>query len=169
MFLGLRVLVSLGAVLGLLWFLQRRFSRTIGAAGTTQPAVQVVSRQPLTPKASLVVVETDGQRLLLGVAEGSVNLLHSAPLPPETEPEPGPETAAGFAASLEAAETAGSYPAGQYAADSSHGLPARRSGRGAHALPSMAPVPAKSALAGSILAPQTWRQAGDALRRGRKR
>ncbi|MCQ1951172.1 flagellar biosynthetic protein FliO [Arthrobacter sp. zg-Y859] len=164
LFLGLRVLVALGAVLGLLWFLQRRFSRTLGSAGANQPAVRVVSRQPLTPKASLVVVETGGQRLLLGVAEGSVNLLHTTEVPPESEPVP----ATGFAASLEAAQhSAGSFPEGGNAADPS-GLPPRRAARGAHALPSAHPVPAKSALAGSILAPETWRQAGAVLRRGRR-
>ncbi|MCC3302590.1 flagellar biosynthetic protein FliO [Arthrobacter sp. zg-Y895] len=166
LFLGLRVLVSLGAVLGLLWFLQRRFSRTLGSAGANQPAVRVVSRQPLGPKASLVVVETDGQRLLLGVAEGSVNLLHTTEVPPESEPVP----ATGFAASLEAAQqSSASYPEDGHAADPYSALPPRRAGRGAHALPSTHPVPAKSALAGSILAPETWRQAGAALGRGRKR
>ncbi|MCQ2002027.1 FliO/MopB family protein [Arthrobacter zhaoxinii] len=163
LFLGLRVLVSLGAVLGLLWFLQRRFSRTIGSAGTNQP-VRVVSRQPLTPKTSLVMVETDGKRLLLGVAEGSVNLLHATEIPAESSPDAASDAA--FAASLKAAEAGRPYPSG--AVDSSSGLPPRRSGRGAHALGPMAPVPAKSALAGSILAPETWRQAGTALRRGRK-
>nr|WP_231707726.1 flagellar biosynthetic protein FliO [Arthrobacter sp. zg-Y919] len=164
MFLGLRVLVSLGAVLGLLWFLQRYLTRNARFDGANQPAVRVVSRQPLTPKASVVVVETEGQRFLLGVTEASVNVLHTAELPPA--PEPLPTSDDGFAASLEAAKAADPYP--QYAGDPSAGLPSRRAGRGAHALPPVQPVPAKSALSGSILAPDTWRQAGAALRRGRK-
>ncbi|KAD3456127.1 flagellar biosynthetic protein FliO [Arthrobacter yangruifuii] len=165
LFLGLRVLVSLGAVLALLWFLQRRFSRANGSAGANA-AVRVISRQPLTPKTSLVIVETDGKHLLLGVAEGSVNLLHTMGLPAA------PASDAGFAASLKTAETADAYQpsagtAGPYPASYAGPSP-RRTARGAHALPSAPPVPEKSALAGSILAPETWRQAGAALRGGRK-
>ena len=176
LFLGLRVLVSLGAVLGLLWWLQRRFSADTGSGGKEQPAIKVVSRQPITPKASVVVVETGGQRFLLGVTEGSVNVLHTSELPADPEPgtEPGPD--AGFAASLEAAGAGYAMPAdpdapytsAQYApAPGPHAAP-RRAGRGAHALPSTHPVSARSALNGSILAPETWRQAGEFLRKGRK-
>ena len=111
LFLGLRVLVSLGAVLALLWWLQRRFSRSAGANNEQVP-VRVVTRQPITPKASVVVVETGGQRFLLGVTEGSVNVLHTSELPAEPEPDlekTAPD--AGFAASLQdaAAGTAGDH------------------------------------------------------------
>ena len=171
LFLGLRVLVSLGAVLGLLWWLQRRFSRTSGAGRAEQVPVRVVSRQPITPKASVVVVDTGGQRFLLGVTEGSVNVLHTSDLPSETDmAEQAPD--AGFAASLQAAngaQYAASDPTAGNVSGSDPAAPAtRRAARGAHALPTAAPVPAKSALSGSILAPETWRQTGDFLRRGRK-
>ncbi len=172
LFLGLRVLVSLGAVLGLLWWLQRRFSRTSGAGRAEQVPVRVVSRQPITPKASVVVVETGGQRFLLGVTEGSVNVLHTSDLAPETDTaDQAPD--AGFAASLQAAANGAQYaatdPTAGTVSGSAPAAPAtRRAARGAHALPTAAPVPAKSALSGSILAPETWRQTGDFLRRGRK-
>ncbi|MDK1328783.1 flagellar biosynthetic protein FliO [Arthrobacter sp. zg-Y1143] len=158
LFLGLRVLVSLGAVLGLLWWLQRRFSKVAGTDRGEQVPIRVVSRQPITPKASVVVVETGGQRFLLGVTEGAVNVLHTSDLPPE------PETAdaapdAEFAASLQAA--------GDGTADAA-AAPTRRAHRAARALPLTEPVPAKSVLGGSILSPETWRQTGNFLRQGRK-
>ena len=176
LFLGLRVLVSLGAVLGLLWWLQRRFSNTAGAGRNEQVPVRVVGRQPLTPKASVVVVETGGRRFLLGVTEGSVNVLHTADLPPESD-SADMAADAGFAASLQAA--AAGTPKQPAVTDPTAGpgagagmdpaVPAtRRAARGAHAEPPAAPVPAKSALSGSILAPETWRQTGEFLRRGRR-
>ncbi|MCC3295785.1 flagellar biosynthetic protein FliO [Arthrobacter sp. zg-Y411] len=165
LFLGLRVLVSLGAVLGLLWWLQRRFARTNGSAAS-QPEVRVISRQPITPKASVVVLETGGQRFLLGVTEGSVNVLHTA-----DAPEPAPDTAAapdaGFAASLKAAGADGISRDPYAPVPAGHTADSRRAARGAHALPGV--TPGKSPLSGSILSPDTWRQTGAVLRsRGRK-
>lgn len=164
LFLGLRVLVSLGAVLGLLWWLQRRFSRANGSAAS-QPEVRVISRQPITPKASVVVLEAGGQRFLLGVTEGSVNVLHTADAPVEPAPDTAAAPDAGFAASLQAADGISRDPYAPVPAG--HTAAARRAGRGAHALPAV--PPGKSPLNGSILSPETWRQTGAVLRsRGRK-
>lgn len=156
-FLILRVLVSLGAVLALVWWFQRRLTRSERASGA-EPLVRVVTRQALSPKASVVVVETGGQRFLLGVTEASVSVLHTS----EAEPAP----SASFEAELKAAEAAGG---GETAPGQTARSPAarRRADGPAHALTGTQPASADSLLAGSVLSPATWRQAAAALRRGR--
>lgn len=164
-FLFLRVLVSLGAVLALVWWFQRRLTRGERASGA-EPLVRVVTRQAISPKASVVVVETGGQRFLLGVTDASVSVLHTS----EAEAAP----AASFEVQLKAegakaaagagAETTG----GEHSAGAVRGTgPRRRAAGPAHALNVPQPVSADSLLAGSVLSPATWRQAAAALRRGR--
>jgi flagellar protein FliO/FliZ len=82
--LGLRVVVALGAVLGLMWFLQRRLGKSTGRRRADR-ALTIVSRQSLGQKASVVVVDAAGQRFLLGVTEHAVNVLHTGDIPPEPE------------------------------------------------------------------------------------
>ncbi|MBD8044715.1 flagellar biosynthetic protein FliO [Arthrobacter sp. Sa2BUA2] len=149
--LALRVLVSLGVVLGLLWWLQRRLIRGRASSGTEAP-IRVLSRQVISPKASVVVLETGGQRFLLGVTESNVNVLHTS----EAVEEEAPDTA--FAASLEDASNA-AQESGQ---SSGSGLPRRRDTR------RTAPAQGASMLNGSILSPDTWRQSAAFLRRGRQ-
>ncbi|WP_353987981.1 flagellar biosynthetic protein FliO [Ruicaihuangia caeni] len=80
--LALRVLLTLAALLAVLWWVQRRVARR-QAAKPEAPAIAVVSRQALTPKAQAVMIEADGRRLLLGVTEHSVTVLHAdADAPP---------------------------------------------------------------------------------------
>ena len=146
--MALRVLVSLGVVLGLLWWLQRRLIRGRVSSGAEAP-IRVISRQAISPKASVVVLETGGQRFLLGVTEANVNVLHTS------DAEPAPD--AGFAASLQDAA------AGTAGADRTDdgGLPRRRDTRRAVA------GSGTSVLNGSILSPDTWRQSAAFIRRGR--
>ncbi|HXF02645.1 MAG TPA: flagellar biosynthetic protein FliO [Arthrobacter sp.] len=103
--LALRVALSLAVVLGLLWVLQRRFSR--GARTGARKLVRVVERQTIGPKASVVVVDADGQRFLLGVTDQAVNVLDSREAPAEEEAQPAhraPQTASdSFARLLELA------------------------------------------------------------------
>lgn len=151
---ALRVVLSLAVVLGLLWVMQRRLSRgTRGRGGAN--LVTVVGRQGLGQKASVVVVDIDGQRLILGVTEQSVTVLHdaAAPVPvPVPVLVPVPASASGaeaFARSMtEASEPHDTLgPPLEF-------RPRRRqtpSGR----------------LAGSILSPTTWQQTAAALRHGR--
>lgn len=75
--LTVRVALSLGAVLGLLWFLHRRFADRIGRAA--ERPITVVARQPLGRRSSIVVVETDGARLVLGVTDSTIAVLTSTP------------------------------------------------------------------------------------------
>ena len=82
--LALRVVLSLGAVVAVLWLVQRRVTRNTRGRGTADP-VKVVARRGLGQKASVVVVDTGGQRFVLGVTEHSVNVLHSAEAPDDAD------------------------------------------------------------------------------------
>ena len=118
--LALRVALSLAVVLAALWFLQRRVSRSTRVKRAAS-AVTVVTRQGISPKASVVVVDVEGSRYLLGVTEQSVTLLSqgdapaapaalsavpsAAPLAPATPlvaPAVQPESASAFAQALHA-------------------------------------------------------------------
>lgn len=151
---AVRVVLSLGVVFALLWFLQRRLSRGTLAKGVTKP-VTVVGRQPIGQKASVVVVDVEGIRLVLGVTEQTVTILHEKSLAPATTSTldtaisalGGP--AAEFARSLAAAE-----------ADTDVDAAIADTPPAASAVPS-------ARLAGSILSPSTWRQTATLLRQGR--
>src|SRR6478752_9153607 len=93
--LGLRVVVALGAVLGLMWLLQRRLGKGTGRRRADR-ALTVVSRQSLGQKASVVVVDAVGQRFLLGVTDHAVNVLHTGDIPPEPEEAPAPGISRGL-------------------------------------------------------------------------
>ena len=95
-YLALRVLLSLAVVLGLLWMVQRRLTRSGRMPGAAKP-VNVVTRQAIAPKASVVVVDVDGQRFLLGVTEQSVTVLSTTDAPQPVMPaRPHPAGGAAF-------------------------------------------------------------------------
>lgn len=79
-FLVLRVAVALGVVLAVIWVAHRRVARMRRRSGKTA-LVRVVARQSLAPKASMVVVDADGRRLMLGVTEHGVSVLSDRPAP----------------------------------------------------------------------------------------
>jgi flagellar biosynthetic protein FliO len=74
---ALAVLLSLLAIVGVL-FLRRRLPLAAAGAGRL---LRVLERQPLGPRAQLVVVEFDGQRLLLAHTEHGVTRLATAAAP----------------------------------------------------------------------------------------
>ncbi|MFE4229909.1 flagellar biosynthetic protein FliO [Arthrobacter sp. NPDC056886] len=194
--LGLRVVVALGAVLGLMWFLQRRLGQGAGRRRADR-ALTIVSRQSLGQKASVVVVDAAGQRFLLGVTEHAVNVLHTGDIPPEPEEVPGPGISRGlgdFARVLaEASPLAGNHFSSRPAGDGADGAddayadadkdpdavrdlpPSRRStlhrnsqARGHAGRGSAGGASGHPPLHGSILAGSTWKQAAAALRSGRR-
>ena len=79
----LQVLLGLGLVLaavaGSAWLLRRFSPGQIGAGG----AVKIIGGVALGPKERLVLVEIGGTWLVLGVAPGQVNTLHTLAKPPE--------------------------------------------------------------------------------------
>lgn len=192
--LGLRVAVALGAVLGLIWLLQRRLGKGTGRR-RADAALSVVSRQSVGQRASVVVVDAGGQRFLLGVTDHAVNVLHTGDIPEDTEeaadalaPLPRRGGAAGAFAQI-LASAGGTSAAASSAGAGSSAEPAttaasetggselplsRRSSihRESHArtAPGRGTMPpaAHPPLHGSILAGSTWKQAAAALRSGRR-
>ena len=159
-FLALRVLVSLGAVLGVIWFVQRRF--TGGKRGALSRAkgkqLTVVAKQGLGAKASIAIVEAGGTRLLLGVTEHSVTVLDRLEMPLEPAVATTPIRLPSFERALEDART-GAQPV--VLREPIPLMPAtRRAVREAE-------TAAKSPVAGSLLSADTWRQTAMALRRAR--
>lgn len=142
----LRVGLSLTVVMVLLWMAQKRFSR--GGRHQGQAVVEVIGRRNVGQKASVVVVESDGQRFLLGVTENSINVLHTSEAPmPSTGSTDGPDGDPAFEQVLKAAGEP----------------PLRRDAAARRMRHSSAEA---SALHGTIFARSTWTQAGAAVKKG---
>jgi flagellar protein FliO/FliZ len=146
----LRVVVSLGLVLALLWVAARTLQkgRTRASGGVD---VDVLARVPLAQKSALAVVRLGDQALVLGVTESRVALLTQTPVDAltlesltESLMVPAAERIAVRPADDRSPQP---VPAGRVAA--------RRSARRG---------PTSSALAGSALSPQTWSKALTAVR-----
>ena len=142
----LRVVVSLGLVLAVLWFAAKglRSSQRRSRAGVD---VDVLTRQPLAQKSSLAVVRLGDRALVLGVTESRVDLLHETALADVLVP---------------------------YQADAA-GPPAESPPSAGTAKPGLGSLVARPArpvdpsfgtgpLAGSALSPQTWSRAVQVLR-----
>ncbi|MDP4334618.1 flagellar biosynthetic protein FliO [Curtobacterium sp. A7_M15] len=168
----LRVALSLGVVLALMWVLHRRVSKSGLGAGKTKgrrsASVEVVGRQGIGGKASVVVVDVEGERLVLGVSEHGVSLLTSGQAPtPELTIVTGPVTlpvrptpsADAFSRELQRQDQA----APSLQSDAAQPLPMRPRNRRAQ----RATLPTAQQLQGSILSADTWRQAAAALRNRR--
>ncbi|MDR6986187.1 flagellar protein FliO/FliZ [Paenarthrobacter nitroguajacolicus] len=161
--LGLRVLVALGAVLGLIWYVQKRLGKGKGRR-RADAALTVVSRQVVGQKASVVVVDAGGKRFLLGVTEHAVTVLHSSDAPVVVS-----ET-------VEAVEAVEEQSPASFAElfrqASDEPLPELRRRSELHRRSHPHRVadgtrdPARTAppMHGSILSASTWRQASEALR-----
>ncbi|GAA3338359.1 hypothetical protein GCM10017714_09220 [Curtobacterium pusillum] len=168
----LRVALSLGVVLALMWVLHRRMAKSgLGggkAKGRRSATVDVVARQGIGGKASVVVVDVEGERLVLGVSEHGVNLLTSgqAPTPeltivtaPVQLPVRPTPSADAFRQELE--QQTGAEPS--LPSDAAEALPMRPRNRRTQ----RATLPSAQQLQGSILSADTWRQAAAALRNRR--
>ncbi len=132
--LALRVLLSLAAVLGVIWYVQRRMSR--GTTAQKNKTITVVGRQGVGSKASVALVDVDGKRFLLGVTEHAVTILHTADAPVA------PAEAFSRVLTTEAGDADESAETGQLG---------------------IRPAVASS-LAGSILSADTWRRAFASLK-----
>ncbi len=137
-----RVVLSLACVVGLVWYLARRFGSAHAVDTSREPEVRVVTRQGLGRHAGVAVVAVGTRRLLVGFGEQNVTMLTELgpvldlPTPPRVpSPRPAAEDAVGPADALVP------VPGGD------------------------APGPAVTAgaLAGSLLSPQTWRATVRAL------
>ncbi len=138
---ALRMVASLAAVL-LLLFVVARFARR-GRPRGNGPEISVVSRCTVGSKASVAVVRLGDRALVVGVTDQNVTLLSESPL-----------------ADLAPAED-------------EHDAKTRVSARTASDVvvrrkvvldPSSRPAATEGKLAGSALAPETWRRTMDAVR-----
>ncbi len=161
--IALRVLVTLGVIIAVLWWVQRRVTK--GKRGARRGnAVTVVGRQGVGSKASVVVVDVDGTRFVLGVTERAVNVLHSGDSPADAEVTRLAPVRQTFAKSLERVEEpvvvegAATPAAGAVKTGTSDRQDADY--LSAHGRASVF----DEALKGSILSPATWRQASSAVR-----
>lgn len=155
---AVRVLLSLAVVLGLLWFMHRRVSKGVRTRGARNP-ITVSGRQSVGQKASVVVVDVDGRRFLLGVTEQSINVLHSgdAPAAPAAE----------FARSLAAVSDLPAVSV-RNSVSARNPLPKGMIGAASFGTASFGGAPFRSsALGGSVLSPAIWKQTAAALRRAR--
>jgi len=76
-FTVLRVVVSLAVVVGVIWFVQRKFVRSSRVRSRKRP-ISVVARQSVGRNSSIAVVEFQGKQFLLGVTEHGISVLDSA-------------------------------------------------------------------------------------------
>ncbi|MEC5150074.1 flagellar biosynthetic protein FliO [Cryobacterium sp. GrIS_2_6] len=172
---ALRVALSLAVVVGLLWVLQRRMQKGT-RRGPKASLVSVVGRQGLGQKASLVVVDVEGRRFVLGVTEQSVTVLHDALSPAESfattlragDADTTTRLSAGIAATtstgVAAADEALPAPL-TFRPRHDRGIRTAESALRAESGPGSSSRPNR--LAGSILSPATWQQTAAALRQGR--
>jgi len=170
-FLVLRVVISLGAVLGVIWFIQRKIST--GKTGTRENRITVVGRQSVGGKASVAMVDVDGKRYLVGVTEHSVNLLDvinprlsfDADTPQAACARVMANTTGPITVQASASRVAitGSIPVQQVAAT----VPPAQAPAMVRDRRALRAEPGKSPIAGSILSPATWRQTAAVFRQAR--
>jgi len=75
------LILVLALLLGLAWLVKRYMT----VPGISKGRIQVVGGVSLGPRERAVIVEVDGERLLLGVAQGNVRMLHQLE---QSRPEP---------------------------------------------------------------------------------
>jgi len=179
--LVVRLVFSLAVVLGLLLLTARLGARRF--KGRADAPVRVLHRQALSRTSSVTVVTVGSRVLVLGTTEQQVRVLaelepdeleglvgpadvDEVELAPVTHLVSAPTT--GFATVLhDQLEGASTAPASTVTATGRHAAPRGHAKPRRSAAPAPVPalVPGHGALAGSVLSPQTWRQALHALSR----
>jgi flagellar protein FliO/FliZ len=86
LFTVLRVIVSLAVVVGVIWFVQKKYVKS-GGRKSRQCPVTVVARQNVGGKTSVAVIEFQGKQLLIGVTEHGISVLDSSTLEAVAEVE----------------------------------------------------------------------------------
>jgi flagellar protein FliO/FliZ len=151
--LTLRVVLALAVVFGLLWVVQRKVA---GNKRTqTVAPIQVLGRQRVSPKASVVMIEADGKRFVLGVTDQAVTVVHAETTSATPVELSSDNPADAFARSM---RTVTDVAAPALAEDDAPLLRPRRATRATRATRAASPI------AGSILSPATWKQTRDAFR-----
>lgn len=148
---GGRVVLSLAAVLALVWLLAQA-ARRRGAGGVVlSQDFAVLTRQSLGRTAGVAVVRVGDQALVLGVTEHSVRLLTQTALSDVIGAQEIPASAVDGPSGVDG-------PGGPSSSTALVALPRQRP------VPAGRSALAGSALAGSALSPATWSRAVGALR-----
>lgn len=147
----LRVAVSLVVVVALIWVLARVRKR-VGPKGAS--SLQVVSKIPVSRRGALLLVEIEGKILLLGSTETNISLLSEVERREDEVVVKQERTPIDFDSLLQ------HWDAGSL---DDAGLPPYEPA-GAELEVMQPAVREQSALAGSVLSPQTWRQLTQVLR-----
>lgn len=171
---GLRVVVSLAVVVGLLWVLQRRLTRGSRASAASKP-VRIVTKQAISPKASVVIIDVGDTRLLLGVTEHAVSVLQTGDIPAEVEVPVETSSARAFATRMSALTAPKVAVKTTVPKTTAPKATAPKTATAAQKSPELAPVAAFTdngaqpggMLAGSILSSATWKQLATVFRQGR--
>jgi flagellar protein FliO/FliZ len=152
-----RLLVSLAAVLVLMWVIARRVRKT--SVGRSGALVDVLSRRQLSRTASVAVVRVLDKALIVGVTDGQVSLIGETDLAaaeqaledeaPRRAPRPRPTPSVDLSTKI--------GPDGRILA--SRPATQKPPVRVAQRRPAT-----KGGLAGSALSPATWRQTYNSLR-----
>lgn len=146
--------MSLAAVLGVLWLLQRRLSRAPARRREPAEAIRIIGRQSLGAKARLVVVEIDGARYVLGITDHGVSVVDRL-------------GGAGTASAADVGRGTVTDREEGGAAPSDRILTLVPMPDAAPSVPRLRERHRRDPLKGSILSAETWRQSADALRRAR--
>jgi flagellar protein FliO/FliZ len=171
-----RLLVSLAAVLGVMWLLARRMKK--GGRGRDAGLIDVLGRQQLSRNSAVTVVRIGEQALVLGVTDAQVSVLGQTDLPTALAARDALKPAVKAAArqrrpagEVRPARTRPARPAPAAATAPIAPAPAQRPVDHPAARPAARPTnrtaepPApRSPLAGSALSPQTWKQTIESLR-----
>lgn len=140
--LALRVVLSLGVVIALMWGLTKvaRGRQTVRGV-----PIDVIARTPMGKHSSVVIVKVEGRGLVLGVTEHQMTML--------AEVELTPEPAAEVREQIDLSAVTAPVPDADV-------VPISRAGR----RQATTAAAGGSALGGSVLSPQTWRDMMGALR-----
>lgn len=155
-----RLLVSLAAVLGVMWVIARRMRRG-GARSKNTRVIEILDRAALTRSASVAVVRVGDQALVLGIADAQVSVLG------ETDLAAAQVAQAAAAGPKVKRPARASHRGAQVPAPVAAALTNRIRETAAQARPADQPAPVASTagpLAGSALSPQTWKQTIESLR-----
>lgn len=154
-------MLSLAAVLGVLWFLQRRVART-QARRRDGEVITVLGRQGVGPKAQVVVVQTEDARYVLGVTEHGVSVVDKLPVTAaaQSDEDTRPVWSATTTEAASDAEEFDRILAATALTETTAASPADRA-------PQRRVRHRNDPLRGSILSPETWRQTAEAIRRTR--
>jgi flagellar protein FliO/FliZ len=151
-----RLLVSLAAVLGLMWLLARRMRK--GGRLKDTRLIDVLGRQQLSRNASVAVVRVGEQALVIGVTDAQVSVLGETDLGAAQA-----MVAAGSTTPVKSVKTTRSAARPAARPDDRRTEPAGRHATEPEDTQFVAPRQ-RSPLSGSALSPQTWRQTVESLR-----